>query len=172
MKNMNTIRHLRRALCASLFALICCAPLHAQDVITLTNGNYKTYLESYKYGSLTAWRPLNRADLRNVKKLIFDASLPKIYFRYAEANNRLANLEELVLNDYKAQEIFIWGTKLRKVTIQNSSNTSPMGLSADNSCLSPDSIFSDRKFYKLQLKRTKVTDMERLCRPPTQRRQV
>ena len=159
---MNTIRHLRRALCASLFALICCAPLHAQDVITLTNDNYKTYLESYKSGGTTAWRPKNRADLRNVKKLIFDASLPKIQFRHTEANNRLANLEELVLNDYKHFEMFIWGTKLRKVTIQNSSNTSPMGLSADNSCLSPDSIFSDRKFYKLQLKRTKVTDMERL----------
>ena len=159
---MNTIRHLRRALCASLFALICCAPLHAQDVITLTNGNYKTYLESFKSGGTTAWRPKNRADLQNVKKLIFDASLPKIYFRHAEANNRLANLEELVLNDYKAREMFIWGTKLRKVTIQNSSDTSPIGLSADNSCLSPDSIFSDRKFYKLQLKRTKVTDVERL----------
>ncbi|MBR7086458.1 MAG: hypothetical protein IKI47_02800 [Prevotella sp.] len=32
----------------------------------------------------------------------------------------------------------------------------------DNNFLSPDSIFSDRKFHKLQLKRTKVTDMERL----------
>ncbi|MBR3726973.1 MAG: hypothetical protein IKN21_05210, partial [Prevotella sp.] len=100
--------------------------------------------------------------LQNVKKLIFDASLPKMYFRHTEANNRLANLEELVLNDYKVPEMFIWGTKLRKVTIQNSSDTSPIGLSMDNSFLSLDSIFSDRKFYKLQLKRTKVTDMERL----------
>ena len=158
---MNTIRHLRRALCASLLALICCAPLHAQDVITLRADNYTTYLESYKSGSNTLWRPKN-AVLQNVKKLIFDASLPKIFFRHTEANNRLANLEELVLNDYRAREIFIWGTKLRKVTIQNSSDTSPIGLSADNSFLSPDSIFSDRKFLKLQMKRTKLTDMERL----------
>ncbi|MBR3122568.1 MAG: hypothetical protein IKH48_00195, partial [Prevotella sp.] len=100
--------------------------------------------------------------LQNVKKLIFDASLPKMYFRHTEANNRLANLEELVLNDYKVPEMFIWGTKLRKVTIQNSSDTSPIGISVDNNFLSPDSIFSDRKFHKLQLKRTKVTDMERL----------
>lgn len=161
MTNMNTIRHLRRALCASLFALICCAPLHAQDVVTLTAATYTTYLESYKSDGATAWRPKN-AVLQNVKKLIFDASLPKIYFRHTEANNRLANLEELVLNDYKALEIFIWGTKLRKVTIQNSSDTSPIGISMDNSFLSPDSIFSDRKFHKLQLKRTKVTDLERL----------
>lgn len=159
---MNTIRHLRRALCASLLALICCAPLHAQDVITLRAATYTTYLESFKSGGTTAWRPRDRADLRNVKKLIFDASLPKIYFYHTEANNRLANLEELVLNDYKAQDMYIWGTKLRKVTIQNSSVTSPIGISLDNSFLSLDSIFSDRKFYKLQLKRTKVTDMERL----------
>ena len=158
---MNTIRHLRRALCASLFALICCAPLHAQDVITLRADNYTTYLESFKSGGATAWRPKN-AVLQNVKKLIFDASLPKISFRHMEANNRLANLEELVLNDYKSSFIFIDGTKLRKVTIQNSSDTSPIGLSVDNNCLSPDSIFSDRKFYKLQLKRAKVTSMERL----------
>ena len=136
-------------------------PLQAQDVITLTADNYTTYLESNNSGSATAWRPKN-AVLQNVKKLIFDASLPKMYFRHTEANNRLANLEELVLNDYKVPEMFIWGTKLRKVTIQNSSDTSPIGISVDNNFLSPDSIFSDRKFHKLQLKRTKVTDMERL----------
>ena len=163
---MNTMKHFWRALCASLLALICCAPLHAQDVITLTGSNYTTYLESYTYTSdgatLTGWRPKNRADLRSAKKLILDASLPNIVFRDMSYRGAMCNLEELVLNDYNAKVFALWGTKLRKVTIQNSSDTSPIGLSADNSFLSLDSIISDRKFYKLQLKRTKVTDLERL----------
>lgn len=152
---------MRQTIITLLFALAAAAaPLHAQDVITLTADNYTTYLESYTFADGTAWRPKNRVDLRNVKKLIFDASLPKIHFRFAGGNNRLANLEELVLNDYKNYEIELGGTKLRKVTIQNSSDTSPIGLMMDNSCLSPDSIFSDRKFFELHLKRAKVTDLE------------
>ena len=151
------------ALC--LLALICCAPLHAQDVITLTGSNYTTYLESYTFTGVetsTAWRPKNRADLQNVKKLIFDASLPNINFRFMAGNNRLANLEEVVLNDYKHPAITISGTKLRKVTIQNSSDTSPISMECDNSFLLLDSIFSDRKFSSLHLKRAKVTDLKRL----------
>lgn len=159
---MNTMKHFWRALCASLLALICCAPLHAQDVITLTGSNYTTYLESYTYTSdgatLTGWRPKNRADLRSAKKLILDASLPNIVFRDMSYRGAMCNLEELVLNDYNAKVFALWSTKLRKVTIQNSSTTLPMHVEFNNSCLSQDGIISDRKFYRLQLHRSNVTD--------------
>ena len=154
---------MRQTIITLLFALAAAAaPLHAQDVITLTADNYTTYLESYTYTSsgqsLTGWRPKNRADLRSAKKLILDASLPDITFRDQTTRGAMCNLEELVLNDYNAMVFALWGTKLRKVTIQNSSTTLPMHVEFNNSCLSQDGIISDRKFYRLQLNRSNVTD--------------
>lgn len=163
---MKTMKHFQRALCAVLLILVCRSPLQAQT-LTLTSANYTTYLEKYTYqtevdNNSAAWRAKNTDYLKTVKKLIFDASLPEILFRDMSSNGRLRSLEELVLNDYKSHQFRLLGTKLRKVTIQNSSDTSPIYFDADNSFLSPDSIISDRKFYKLLLKRAKVTDMERI----------
>ena len=155
---------IKKFLQAMLLALM---PLCMQaQTLPLTDANYNDYLETYKTTmsgtTITCYRFKNTDYLKTVKKVIFDASLPKIYFRDLSSNGTMRSLEELELDNYKNYEFILLGTKIRKVTIKNSSDTSPMSLYLENNCLSQDSIFSDRKFYKLQLKRAKVTSMERL----------
>lgn len=140
-------------------------PLQAQTLV-LKDTNYEEFLETYQGSEfgvpIAFYRFKDTEYLKTVKKVIFDASLPQIHFRDLSSNGTMRSLEELELDNYKNYEFILLGTKIRKVTIKNSSDTSPMSLYLENNCLSQDSIFSDRKFYKLQMKRAKVTSMERL----------
>lgn len=153
---------MKRLILFTTVCLLSIASLHAQT-LTLTSGNYATYLEKYTSSGVTYWRPKNTDYLKTVKKLIFDATVPNIVVRYTAADGRMRNLEELVLDNYKARSFALFGTKLSKLTIKNSpEGAGPMSLLLSNSFLSLENIDSDRKFSQLQLTRAKVTDLSPL----------
>ena len=162
MKTMKQLKHLRRLLCAAVLATLCAAPLRAQT-LTLTSDNYTTYLEPYTSATdFDLWRPKNTDYLKTVMKLIWDASMPRIFLRDVSSDGRMRSLEEAVFNDYKYFRIVLESTKLRKATIQNSTVTTPISLQFPQSFLSLDDITSDRKFFLLDVKRANVTDLSRL----------
>ena len=88
---------MRQRIFTLLFALAAVGlPLQAQTLV-LKDTNYEEFLETYQTtvsgSTVTRYRFKNTDYLKTVKKVIFGASLPQIYFRDLSSNGTMRSLE-------------------------------------------------------------------------------
>lgn len=154
--------------------LLALMPLCMQaQTVTIKASNASTYLTTTMSGaSAGRFTVKDVTALRNAKKIIIAADLSDTYkeFYYnhnsiAKGLNILANLEELELQkNHKLIRIVVWGTKIKKLTVYDSSPTDKfVELNVQSAFLTEDSIIlgDNIKFDQLHLHRNKITSLEK-----------
>ena len=154
------------------------------ETVTIKASNASTYLSTtapeVRNLSTGRFTVKDHEDLRNAKKIIIAKDLPNSTYRdfvynHSGSNpdvtpsNVLANLEELELEEgHKIRQLWVWGTKLKKLIINNPDPTLNQWnifreLNVAGSFLTEDDIIlgDNVKFDQLHLHRNKITTLSK-----------